>query len=85
MDDRAQSFTVFIGNRCFMRLEEGRCAALGVDLESGRFGCTIYEQRPDVCRSLERGTGACRAEYELKAGRPDVLLERLRRERGASG
>lgn len=65
-------------NRCFMRLEQGHCAALGVDAATGRFGCTIYERRPDVCRSLERGTGACRAEHEAKAGRPDVLLARLR-------
>jgi Fe-S-cluster containining protein len=79
MDEHAQSFTVFEGNRCFMALVDGHCAALRADPETGRFGCGIYERRPDVCRSLERGTGACRGEYELKAGRPDVWLDRLRR------
>ena len=78
MDERAQSFTHFIGNRAFMRMEEGRCAALDIDPDRRTFSCSIYEMRPDVCRSLERGTGACRGEYEAKADRPDVAIARLR-------
>jgi Fe-S-cluster containining protein len=81
MDERAQSFTVFIENRCYMRIEDGRCAALAIDPDTGRFACSIYEHRSDVCRSLERGTGGCRGEWELKAGRPDVAIARLRKAR----
>jgi Fe-S-cluster containining protein len=32
----------------FMRMEGGHCAAL--DLSNGRFTCSIYEQRPLICR-----------------------------------
>lgn len=32
----------------FMRMEEGHCAAL--DTSKGLFRCTIYEQRPLICR-----------------------------------
>jgi Fe-S-cluster containining protein len=78
MDERALSFTHFIENRCFMRIEEGRCAALAIDPVARTFSCSIYEMRPDVCRSLDRGSGQCRADWELKATRPDVAVERLR-------
>lgn len=77
MSERTQAHTTFDGNRCFMRMEGGHCTALAIDPVTRRFGCTVYEERPDVCRSLERGSGACRGEFEAKAGRPDVALERL--------
>lgn len=76
MDDRARSFTEFIGNRCFMRMEDGRCSALLVD-PAPSFLCAIYEQRPDVCRSLERGSGTCRGERHEKGERPLLAVERL--------
>src|SRR6185295_7993811 len=61
MDDHARSLTHFLGNRCYMRLsDEGHCAALVLDPEGPRFLCSIYEVRPDACRALERGSGACR-------------------------
>ncbi len=82
MDDRAAALTHFIGNRCYMRLEEGHCAALVIDPRARRFVCSIYEARPDVCRSLDRGTGACLGEYTEKADRPDVAIERLLRRGG---
>ncbi len=76
MDARAQSFTHFIGNRCFMRIENGRCAALMVDPLEKRFLCSIYPMRPDVCHSLDRGTGACRGEIFSKGHRPiEALIE----------
>lgn len=78
MDDRARSFTVFGENRCFMRIEEGRCAALVVDPERGTFSCSIYATRPETCRSFERGSGTCRADFFDKGGRVDVALGRLR-------
>ena len=77
MDEAAQSHTHFIGNRCYMRLEEGHCSALTIDPVKKRHICSIYLARPDVCRSLERGTGSCLGEFAAKADRPDVAIERL--------
>ncbi|WP_438042025.1 YkgJ family cysteine cluster protein [Sorangium sp. So ce128] len=86
MDDRARGLTRFIGNRCYMRIEDGRCAALTLDAERGRFLCSIYEVRPDCCRALERGSGACLGELHEKRERPLLALEALRRRAGgASG
>jgi len=76
MDDRAASFTEFIGNKCFMRMEGGRCTALVIDPVARTFVCSIYEMRPDVCRSLERGTGQCRADWEEKRERTLIALRR---------
>ncbi|WP_437652724.1 YkgJ family cysteine cluster protein [Sorangium sp. So ce1182] len=85
MDDRARGLTHFIGNRCYMRIEEGRCAALTLDAELGRFLCSIYEVRPDCCRALERGSGACLGELHEKRERPLIALDALRRRAGGGG
>lgn len=77
LGDEGQAHTEFVENRVYMRMVDGHCSALSIDPGTRRFGCSIYEVRPDVCRSLERATGACRGEYEAKAGRPDVAIERL--------
>jgi len=82
MDDRARELTEFVENRCYMRIEGGRCAALALDAASGRFLCSIYEVRPDCCRALERGSGACLGELHEKRERPLIALERLRRGAG---
>jgi hypothetical protein len=79
MDDGARAFTHFIGNRCFMRIEGGRCAALAIDPVTRRFVCSIYTMRPDVCRSLERGSGGCRGERHEKADRPLIAIHELLR------
>jgi uncharacterized protein len=79
MDDRAREYTHFLGNRCYMRVDEGRCAALVIDPEGPRFVCAIYEMRPDVCRSLERGTGACLGERHEKGERPLLAARELLR------
>jgi uncharacterized protein len=81
MDDRAQAFTHFLGNRAYLRLDEGRCAALviAVGPAGPSFVCSIYEMRPDVCRSLERGSGACRSDRHEKAERPLLAVESLLR------
>ena len=60
-----------LGSRRFMRFERGRCAAL--EERAGRWLCRIYEERPDACRWLERGSGTC---SEL------IELHRLRRSGG---
>lgn len=77
MDDRARSYADFVGQACFMRLEDGHCAALTIDPVARRYVCAIYPMRPDVCRSLERGSGQCRGERHEKADRPLVAVERL--------
>jgi|UniRef100_UPI00404B818D uncharacterized protein len=67
----------FIGNRAFMRLDGGHCAALRIGRDStGKraFFCTVYENRPEICRNLDRGSPACLAELELKAGRAEIAI-----------
>jgi Fe-S-cluster containining protein len=67
----------FIGNRAYMRLVGGHCAALriGRDLTGNlAFFCTVYENRPEICRNLDRGSPACLAELELKAGRAEIAI-----------
>ena len=62
----------FIGHRAYLRMREGRCAALETrtmaDGAPEHF-CTIYERRPQVCRDLARGSPQCEAERTLKADR----------------
>jgi hypothetical protein len=70
----------FVGNRAYMRLAQGHCAALRVEL-AGRFVCTVYETRPDACRDLERGSPPCAGELFTKAGRAAARLVELRRTR----
>ncbi len=77
LGDIGQPHTLFVENRCYMKMEGGHCSALTIDPVARTFSCSIYEVRPDVCRSLERCTGACRGEWEAKALRPDVAIERL--------
>jgi len=81
MDDNARALTDFLGNRCFMRLKDGHCAALVPDPDTKRFVCSIYPMRPDACRSLDRGSSACLGELSLKANRPPLALERLVRDK----
>lgn len=78
-DDRARSFAEFRENKCYMRIEDGRCAALLIEPEAKTFHCAIYEVRPDVCRSLEPGSGGCRGEIATKLERPLIAVERLLR------
>ncbi|MDB4976466.1 MAG: hypothetical protein JWN48_4807 [Myxococcaceae bacterium] len=75
LGDAAEQLTVFIGNRCYMRMEDGHCSALTTDA-SQNFVCSVYEQRPEVCRALPRESPQCEAERALKGERP--LLAKLR-------
>ncbi len=80
MDDRARGYTHFIGNRCYLRLDEGHCAALVIEPGAApRFTCAIYAMRPDACQALERGSGVCRGERHEKGERPLIAVERLLR------
>jgi Fe-S-cluster containining protein len=60
----------FIGNRAFMRMRAGHCAALEARRASDggtEFRCSIYERRPEICRELGRGSPECLADLEAKA------------------
>lgn len=69
LGEAAERLAHFIGNRAYMRMERGRCAALvsraGVDGEPWHV-CSIYEYRPQVCRDLQRGAPECEAELLRK-------------------
>jgi Fe-S-cluster containining protein len=66
----APNLAHFIGNRVFMKMTAGHCAALEIRLTQGEpfFVCSIYERRPEICRVLERGSPECLADLETKAG-----------------
>jgi uncharacterized protein len=74
LGEDAERLTSFIENRAYMKLDSGHCIALVIDAD-GSFLCSIYEKRPDVCRSLERGTGACRGEIVTKSSRAADALQ----------
>ncbi|TXH87318.1 MAG: YkgJ family cysteine cluster protein [Pseudomonas sp.] len=52
------------GGEVMRRLDDGWCAAL--DRDSMR--CTIYAQRPLICREFETGSPECREERRGMAG-----------------
>ena len=69
LGEKAESVAHFIGHRAFMRMQGGHCAALQVSRGAeGRsaFFCLIYEQRPQVCRDLARGSPQCAADRASK-------------------
>jgi len=68
----ADRLSHFIGNRCFMRMEDGHCKALVI--EDGLFVCSVYIDRPAVCRDLAEGSSACAAEISTKGTRPERTL-----------
>ena len=74
LGDDAERLTVFLGNRCYMRLIDGHCAALRVDSAERRFVCTVYDRRPSTCRTLERGSPECAGERDQKSDRPLIAL-----------
>jgi hypothetical protein len=78
LGEDAESLVVWLGNRAYLRLEDGHCSALRLDPQRGLFLCSVYERRPDVCRWLERGSGHCLGEREAKGERPREALLSLR-------
>ncbi len=71
----ADELTLFVGNRCYMKMYDGHCAALVIDAASARFVCSVYDTRPGTCRDLERGSPACSGEMHEKSERPQALLQ----------
>ena len=76
--NRAEELVWFEGNRAYMRMVDAHCGALELDARSGQFVCGAYDTRPQVCRDLARGSGACLAEREAKADRPLLARNRAR-------
>ena len=72
--ERAEALVSWHGNRAYMRMEGGRCAALRIERSSGRFVCTIYQDRPQTCRDLDRGSPQCEGERATKGDRPRLAL-----------
>lgn len=64
----AEQWVQWQNNRAFMRMTDGHCAAL--ELQPGangpQFVCTIYDQRPQTCRDLARGSPQCEADWSTK-------------------
>ena len=69
MGDDAERLAHFIGNKAYMRMTDGHCAALRVERDTGRFFCTAYEKRPETCRALGRGSPECLGELAEKGER----------------
>ncbi|HYD85299.1 MAG TPA: YkgJ family cysteine cluster protein [Opitutus sp.] len=73
LGEQAEAMAHFIGNRAFMRMAGGHCAALEVRRDAdgaADYFCGIYERRPQVCRDLARGSPECAGERETKAEGP---------------
>jgi Fe-S-cluster containining protein len=81
LGDDAERLVHFIGNRAYMRMVDGHCAALAVDVENRRFFCTVYDNRPATCRDLERGSPACMGERVTKGERPLLSIARSQKTR----
>ena len=71
---RADELVRFDGNRAYMRMVDGHCAALHVEKSSGQLVCSAYETRPQTCRDLARASGACLGEIASKHDRPLLAL-----------
>lgn len=84
LGERADELVWFDGIRAHLRMADGRCAALEIQPESGRFVCGVYELRPALCRDLGRGSPECRAERAAKLERPLLALARVRALSGRS-
>jgi Fe-S-cluster containining protein len=72
--EHADELVRFDGNRAYMRMIDGHCAALRIEKKSRRLVCSVYESRPEVCRELARGSSACRGEIAEKHERPLIAL-----------
>src|SRR5580704_7608597 len=76
LGDRAEELVRFDGHRAYMRMADGHCAALRVDRSSRELVCSAYDTRPQTCRDLARGSGACLGELATKRRRPLLALGR---------
>ncbi len=72
LGDATDVYVEFDGNRAFMRMSEGHCAALTI--VGGSFLCAVNAQRPETCRTLERNSAECAGEITTKGDRPLTAL-----------
>ena len=49
------------GGETMLKLEDGWCSAV----DRNTFLCTIYENRPWICREFEMGSDECREEFNI--------------------
>jgi uncharacterized protein len=91
LGEHAEELVLFSGNRAYMRMQEGHCAALrlvtrpptvvaptaSASRVTTEYACSVYAVRPETCRELQRGADTCRAERFEKAERPQLLALRL--------
>lgn len=67
----------FIGHRAYMKMADDHCAALELRRAPGgapEFFCTVYENRPQICRDLARGSPQCAGERAAKRNRVAGLM-----------
>jgi hypothetical protein len=76
---RSEELVWFDGNRAYMRMIDGHCAALRIEASSGQLVCSVYATRPQTCRDLARGSGACLGEIATKWDRPPTPRRSLLR------
>jgi hypothetical protein len=76
LGERADELARVEGNRAYLRMIDGHCLALVVEASTGRLFCSAYDARPQACRDLARGSGACEGERHGKASRPLLALGR---------
>jgi hypothetical protein len=72
----AERVAHFVGHRAYMRMRDGHCASLEprrMPTGATEFFCTIYENRPQVCRDLARGSPECEGERAAKAERVSAI------------
>jgi hypothetical protein len=68
----AERVAHFIGHRAYMRMHASHCAALELRPAADgttEYFCTVYADRPTICRDLARGSPECLGELSAKAGR----------------
>ena len=74
----AERVAHFIGNRAYLRMRDGHCAALevrrGADGATDFF-CALYERRPQTCRDLGRGSPECAGELASKAAGVEFRIQ----------
>lgn len=64
LGDRLDRYAHRIDGHYYLRMEEGRCVALAITRRG--VACSIYDERPCVCRELARGSFECRAQLAEK-------------------
>jgi Fe-S-cluster containining protein len=74
LGEAATELVVWEENRAYMRIADGHCAALRVDVARRELVCTVYDTRPETCRALARGSPECAGERATKGERPVVAL-----------